>query len=55
MNKSTAVLADAVDPRAIGTDTMRAVHYRFSVMPEHIIVCMDVMSKLISLRVSPTG
>ena len=34
MSKSTAVLADAVDPRAIGTDTMRAVHYRYQYNPD---------------------
>ena len=34
MNKSTAVLADAVDPRAIGTDTMRAMHYRYQYNPD---------------------
>ncbi len=34
MSKSTAVLADAVDPRAIGTDTMRAVHSRYQYNPD---------------------
>ena len=34
VNKSTAVLADAVDPRAIGTDTMSAMHYRYQYNPD---------------------
>ena len=34
MSKSTAVLADAVDPRVIGTDTMRAMHYRYQYNPD---------------------
>ena len=34
VSKSTAVLADAVDPRAIGTGTMRAMHYRYQYNPD---------------------
>ena len=28
------MLADAVDPRAIGTDTMSAMHYRYQYNPD---------------------